>query len=90
MLFGCVLQFAVLDRSREREHVADVADAGQVHHAALEAEAEARVPRRAVLPQVEIEGVVLRIQSELLHTAEQHVVVVLTLAAADDLADAGN
>ena len=37
------LQIAVVDRAREREHVADVGDAGEIHDAALEAEAEARV-----------------------------------------------
>ena len=52
-------QLAGADGAREGQHVADVADAGQIHHAALKAEAEARVARRAILAQVEVEGVVL-------------------------------
>ena len=42
-------QLAGADGAREGQHVADVADAGQIHHAALKAEAEARVARRAIL-----------------------------------------
>ena len=45
---------------------------------------------RAVLAQVEIELIVLLLQTALVHSLQQRVVVVLTLAAADDLADAGH
>ena len=53
------LQVAVADGARERKHVADVGDAGQIHDAALKTEAEARVSCRAVFAKVEIELIVL-------------------------------
>jgi hypothetical protein len=65
-------------------------DAREVHDAALEAEAEARVARGAVFAQVEIELVVLLLHAQLVHAGDELVVVVLALAAADDLADAGH
>ena len=46
--------------------------------------------RRAVLAKIEIERIVLGLETQLVHAREQLVIVVLTLAAADDLADAGN
>ena len=48
------LQLAVIDSAREREHVADVGDASEIHDAALEAQTEACVAGRAVLAQVQI------------------------------------
>ena len=61
-----------------------------VHDAALKAEAEARVAGRAVFAQVEIELIVLLLQAAFMHTLHERVIVVLTLAAADDLTDAGH
>ena len=69
-------------------HVADVAHAGQVHDHALKAETEARVTAAAVAAQVEIPPVVFLAQTELLHALGEQVEPLLTLAAADDLADA--
>ena len=43
---------------------------------------------RAVFPQVKIEAVILFLQTQLLHTIGQLLQVVLSLASADDLADA--
>ena len=83
-------KIAVVDCAREGDDVADIAHAGQVHDAALEAEAEAGVAGRAVLAQVKIEAVVLFLQAKLMHAVAQRLEVVLTLAAADDLADAGD
>ena len=44
----------------------------------------------AVLAQIQVEAIVLRLHAQLLDAVFQDVVVILTLAAADDLADAGN
>ena len=44
----------------------------------------------AVLAQIQVEGVVLRLHAQLLDAVFQDIVVVLTLGAADDLADPGN
>ena len=84
------LQVAVADGSGEGKHVPDVAHAGEVHDAALKAQTVARVTGGAVLAQVEIEGIVLRLHAKFFDAVLQDVEVVLTLAAADDLADAGN
>ena len=65
---GC-LQFAVIDRAREGNHIADVAHTGQVHDAALKAKTEARVPSRTILAQIKIEAIVFGFQSELVHAA---------------------
>ncbi len=85
-----LLQVAVANGSGEGNGVPDVADTGQVHDATLEAQTEARVTGGAVLAQIQIESVVLGLHAQLLDTGLQNVVVVLTLAAADDLADAGH
>src|SRR5204862_2449440 len=72
--------------TRKRDRLADVRDAADPRHRALDAEPEAGVHERAVLAQVEIPAVgVLR---QLLRTdpREQLVVVVFALAAPDDFA----
>ena len=85
-----ILQFAVADGSGEGDSVADVADTGQVHDAALEAQTEACVTGGTVLAQIHVEVVVLGVHAQLFDTALQQLVIVLTLRAADDLADTGN
>ena len=47
MFYGNKSEFRVADRARVQLHVADVAHAREVHHHALEAQAEARVAARA-------------------------------------------
>src|SRR5699024_3920390 len=74
--------------SGEWQYVADVADTGDVHDQALKAKAVTRMLGAAVFAQVEVPGVVLLVESQLADAVEQHVVTLLTLAAADDLADA--
>ena len=54
-------------------HVADVAHAREVHHHALEAEAEARVAAGAVAAQVAVPPVVGGIHAKLLDAALEHV-----------------
>ena len=71
-------------------HVPDVADAGEVHHHALEAQAETGVAAGAVAAQVQVPPVVLGVQAQLVHPLLQHLDALLTLRAADDLADAGH
>ena len=45
-------EFCISDSPGVQFHIPDVAHAGEVHHHALKAEAEARVAHRAVAPQV--------------------------------------
>ena len=71
-------------------YVADVAHAREVHHHALEAEAEARVAAGAVAAQVAVPPVVGGIHAKLHDAALEHIETLLALAAADDLADAGH
>ena len=71
-------------------HVPDVADAGEIHHHALEAQAETGVAAGAVAAQVQVPPVVLGVQAQLVHALLQHLDALLTLRAADDLADAGH
>ena len=71
-------------------HIADVADARQIHHHALEAEAEARVTAGAVTAQVAVPPVILGIHAEIADALLEQLDALLALAAADDLADAGN
>ena len=73
---------------RGRKHVTDVLNAGQIHDAALKAETVARMAAAAVLAEVQIEAVSFLIHVEFFHAREQLLVVVLTLAAADNFADA--
>ena len=70
--------------------VADIAHARQIHHHALEAQAEARVVAGAVPAQVAVPPVVLRVHAQLLDAALEQLQTLLALAAADDLADAGD
>ena len=84
------LEFRVAHGAGMQLHVADVADARQVHHHALEAQAEARVTAAAVAPQVAVPPVVLRLHAQLPNAALQQLQTFLALAAADDLADAGD
>ena len=85
-----VLQLAVTHGSGEGDGIPDVADAGQIHDAALEAQAEAGMTGGAVLAQVQVEVVVLGIHTQLFDAGLQNLVVVLTLAAAGDLANTGH
>src|SRR5260370_25829537 len=79
-----------LRRAREWNHVADVAHAGQKQQHPLQAEAEARMRHRAVAAQIKIPPVRGRVEALLLHTLFEHVETLLALAAANDLADAGD
>src|SRR5690242_11417791 len=73
--------------SRERDGVAHVGEAGDVCEGALEAEAEAGVRYRTVAAQIAVPGVVLPVDAAHSHAPVQHFEPLLTLAAADDLAD---
>ena len=84
------LELRVADGTGMQLYVADVAHAREIHHHALEAEAEARVAAGAVAAQVAVPPVVGGIHAELLDAALEHVEPLLALAAADDLADAGH
>ena len=57
------LELRVADSARMRNHVADVAHAGQVHHEALEAQTEAGVVARAVAAQVAVVLILLGIHA---------------------------
>ena len=72
------------------EDVADVGDAGQIHDHALEAQAEAGVLAGAEAAQVQVPPVIFGVHAQLFDAGLQHVQALLTLAAADDLADAGD
>mmetsp|Transcript_19201 Transcript_19201/g.67773 ORF Transcript_19201/g.67773 Transcript_19201/m.67773 type:complete len:606 (+) Transcript_19201:86-1903(+) len=74
--------------ARERDHVADVRHAGDVHDEALEAEAEAGVRHGAVPAQVEVPLQRLLLDTHLLHARLQHLELLLALRPADQLADA--
>merc|ERR1712087_304038 len=76
--------------AREGDHVADVRDAGDVADEPLEAESVARVGDRPVPAEVDVPPIVLRVEPRLLHLAQQHRRPLLTLAAADELADTGH
>ena len=78
---------------REGDDVADVGDAGRKHDEALEAEAKAAMGDRAVLAEVEValvRGHVPVFGGAVEDALEEGVVTVLTLAAADELPDAGH
>src|SRR2546425_12489640 len=74
-----------VQRTRERDRLADVRDAADPRHGALHAEPEPGVYERAVLAEVQVPAV--RVFGQLLRAdaPEQLVVIVLALAAADDL-----
>src|SRR6266849_538235 len=74
-------------RSRKRDRVADVGEAGRVGDRALEAEAEAGVGDGAVATEIAVPGVVLLVDAALGHARIEHFEPLLALAAADDLAD---
>jgi len=84
------LKLAVAHSTREGDNVADVRHTREVHYASFESETEACVASGAVLSEVELESVCLALKAELIHASCENVEVVFTLAAADDLADAGN
>src|SRR5262245_5000288 len=56
-------EIRVAGRARERDHIANVFEAGQVHHHAFESETETRVRHGTVAAQVEIPPVGLFIQT---------------------------
>ena len=86
----CGLQLAVSNRAGEGKNIADVLDTGQIHDAALKAEAVACVATAAVFAEIQVEAVTLFIHMEFLYAREQFIVVIFTLAAADNFADAGD
>src|SRR5207248_5222853 len=69
----------------KRDRLADVRDAADPRHRALDAQSEAGVHERAVLAQVEIPAVGVLRQLFRADPREQLVVVVLALAAPDAL-----
>mmetsp|Transcript_21857 Transcript_21857/g.74111 ORF Transcript_21857/g.74111 Transcript_21857/m.74111 type:complete len:247 (+) Transcript_21857:55-795(+) len=71
----------------ERNHVSDVFHAGDEHDQALEAEAEAGVRHRPVLPQLQIPRQRGRVDPNSPTAFLQRLQVVLALRAADQLAD---
>src|SRR5512138_2010941 len=81
-------ELRVLRRARERNHVADVRHAGRILNRALEAEPEARMRDRAVAAQIAIPAVVMLVEMHRIHAPVEIVETLLTLRAADDLADA--
>src|SRR5512144_2292905 len=76
----------LVERAGERDRFADVRDAANPGDRPLHTQAEPGVDERAVLAEIEVPAVSLQRQSLLLDAADQPVVVVLALAAADDLA----
>ena len=84
------LQVAVIYSTRERDNISDVAHSGDIHYATLEAQSKACMACRTVTAQIQIELIIFLVQSQLFHTLLQDLQVVLTLAAADDLTDAGH
>ena len=85
-----ISEFCVAGRSAERNDVADVLHAREVHDETLEAETEARVLDAAVLAQIEVPPVIFLVEFKLFHTLEEQVEALLSLRAADDLAHAGD
>lgn len=79
------LKLAVLRIARERYHVADVLHTGDEEHQTLETETETAVRNRAVFTGVHIP--VHAGQSKLLYTFLQLLIILLSLATADNLTD---
>src|SRR5256885_1380872 len=75
-----------VQRPRKCDRLANVWDAADPRDRTLDAEPEARVHERPVLPEIQVPAVRLLGQLVLADAREQLVVVVLALAAADDLA----
>jgi len=84
------LQFTVIYGSGEGYNITDVTHTGQIHNASFKAKTKARVSYGAVSSQIQIEIVVLLVQTKLLHSLLQQLQLILTLAAADNLTDTGN
>ncbi len=87
LLLVAALELGGLRGAGEGDDVADVGHAGDKEQQALEAQAEAGVRAGAVATRVEVPPHVLHRDVEFLDAAHQLVVVLLTDAAADDLAD---
>src|SRR3954463_2532876 len=86
------LEFRIAGGSRERDYVPDVFHAGEVHHHAFEAHAEAGVFDAAEAAEVEVPpigGFVEAVGGHLADSGLQEVVALFALAAADDFADSG-
>ena len=77
-------------RPRIRDDIANIAFAGDEHQQALETEAEASMWHRAVATRIDIPAIAGRVEPMGLHRRDQAVQALFTLAAADDLADAGH
>src|SRR4051812_16127279 len=76
---------------RERDYVADVFHAGEIHEHALEAHAETGVLDSAETAEIEVPPVGLffhAVRGLCADARLEHVEALLALAAADDLADA--
>ena len=86
----CVIsELGVAGSTRERNHVAYVGHAGNEEHKALKAEPEAAVRHRAVTTGIEIPPHILHRYAKFFDAGKELVVISLTLAAADNLADLG-
>src|SRR5437762_1771830 len=83
---GPTLRPESVKRAWERDRFPDVRNAANPRDRALDPEPKPRMHKRAVLPQIEIPRVRLLRQPLGANAGEQLVVVVLALAAADDLA----
>ena len=75
---------------REFHRVADIGHAGKVHHHALEPQPESTVRYAAEPTQIEVVLIVGELHAARLYFAEEFVVIVFALRAADDLAHAGH
>src|SRR3990172_1040810 len=71
--------------ARKGNHVSDVFQAREIHHHALQAEAETGVRRRAEAAQIQVPPIRLFVQAAVAQSLQQHVVAFFALAAADDL-----
>ena len=90
MAFLIASIFCVSYRSGVRNDVTDVGHAREVHDNTLKAETVACVLGAAVTAKVYVPPVILFAKTTLFHTRQKHVKALLTLASADDLADAGH
>src|SRR5215510_10916958 len=89
--FVCrLLEVRISGRARERDDVADIFEAGEIHHHSFQSQTEAGVGDGAVPTQVEIPPIRLFIQAAVTEPLQKHIVAILALAAADDLADPRN
>src|SRR5690606_1388406 len=85
---ACALELGGAGGAGERDDVADVFHAGDVHEQAFEAEAEAGVGDGAEAPEIEVPGVGGLVETVRPDLFAEHVEALFALAAADDLADA--